>query len=428
MTEVLTVVEHEAIPVVHSRTSGRKELGQKHTSLLEKLEKKLPAKAWYWGNEEVKFASHCGVISLGDLSIEILPKVYGTEAEDRGSSRNALIHMLSKARRLKLHEVSPAGISPQKHNLLDVFILYFCERLHMQLTRGMIRKYVRREKNLNVLRGKLRIGQQLRRNLVHQEKLFCQYDELSTDNAYNQILKYVLEILFKAATGNRALQQVSELRARFESVSNATADILTLDSLNFDRLTERYEPIFNWCRYFLQALYPDVVAGKKNCLSLLFDMNRLFEAYVASKLRRDAQLQDFGVVEQGPHNYFARLEDSGEHVFSMKPDISFVDRNDQAVLIADAKWKILDEGEKNLGISQADMYQIGSYASRYGARSLVLLYPMQEKLTNPVYMKLEGTEATLLVKPVNISDHSPALARAILSFLSSSSLSEASVS
>lgn len=428
MVEVLTVVEHEAIPIVRSRESKQKELGQKHATLLEKLEKKLPTKAWYWGNREIKFASHCGVISLGDLSIEILPKIYGVEAEDRGSSRNALIRMLSKARRLKLHEVGPAGISPQKRNLLDIFILHFCERLRIQLTRGMIRKYIKREKNLNVLRGKLRIDQQLRRNFIHQERLFCRYDELSADNAYNKILKYVLGILLKAATGNRALQEVSELHARFEPVTDSVADISTLDSLNFDRLTERYEPIFDQCRYFLEGLYPDVVAGKKNCLSLLFDMNRLFEAYVASELRKEASIQGLRLRKQGPLKYFAKLDDSGEPVFRMKPDISFVDKKNQVVMIADTKWKMLDEGEKNLGISQTDMYQMGSYASRYGVKCLALLYPRQEKLTESVYMTIEGTEVTLLVQPVDISDHSPALARAILSFLSSSSLSEASVS
>ena len=428
MAEVLTVVEHEAIPIIRSRESNQKELGQKHSVLLERLEKKLPAKAWSWGNHEIKFASHCGVISLGDLSIEILPKIYGVEAEDRGSSRNALIRVLSKARRLKLYEVGPAGISPQKRNLLDIFILHFCERLRIQLTRGMIRKYIKREKNLNVLRGKLRIDQQLRRNLIHQERLFCQYDELSTDNAYNKILKYVLGILLKAATGNRALREVSELHARFEPITDSAADISTLDSLSFDRLTERYEPIFDQCRYFLEGLYPDVVAGKKNCLSLLFDMNRLFEAYVASQLRKEASTQGLRLREQGPLEYFAKLDGSGEPVFRMKPDISFVDKNNQVVMIADTKWKVLDEGEKNLGISQADMYQIGSYASRYGVKSVVLLYPFQERLTRPVRMTLEGTETTLLVQPVDISDHSPALARAILSFLSRSSLSEASVS
>ena len=428
MAEVLTVVEHESVPILPSRASEQKTLGQKHAVLLEKLEKKLPAKAWSWGNREIKFASYCGVISLGDLSIEILPKIYGREAEDHGSSRNALIRMLSKARYLKLHEVNTAGISPQKRNLLDVFILHFCERLRIQLACGMVRKYTRREKNLNVLRGKLKVDQQLRRNLVHQERLFCQYDELSADNTYNQILKYVLGILLKAATGNRAFQQVSELHTRFELVDDSVADILTLDSLSFDRLTERYKPIFDQCRYFLEGFYPDVVAGKKNCLSLLFDMNRLFEAYVAAELRKDARRQNLRLREQGPFKYFARLENSGESVFGMRPDISFTDRNNNPVMIADAKWKILDEGEKNLGISQADMYQMGSYASRYGVKSLALVYPRQERLTEPVYMTLEGTDVRLLVQPIDISYHSPARARAILSFLSSSSLSETSAS
>ena len=431
MTEVLTVVEHEAVPVVRSRANGQKELGRKHADLLEKLEKKLPAKAWSWGNGEIKFASHCGVISLGDLSIEILPKIYGVEAEDLGSSKNALIRMLSKARRLKLHEAGPAEIFPQKRNLLDIFILHFCHQLRTQLMRGMIRKYVNRKENLNVLRGKLIIGQQFKRNLVHQERLFCRYDELSADNAYNQILKYVLGILLKAATGNRTLQQVSELRVRFEPISDSVADAAAVDSLNFDRLTERYKSIFDQCKYFLERLYPDVVSGKNKCLALLFDMNKLFEEYLGVELRKEARIRDLRIREQGPCKYFATLENSGEPIFRMKPDISFVDRNNQPVMIADAKWKILDKREKNLGISQADMYQIGSYASRYGVKSLVLLYPMQEKLTKSVYLTLEGTEATLLVQPVDISerkDYSPARARAILSLLSSSSLSEASAS
>ena len=338
--------------------------------------------------------------------------------------------MLSKTRRLKLHEVSDAKISPQKHNLLDIFILHFCEQLRIQLARGIIRKYVRREKNLNVLRGKLRVDQQLKHNLVHRERLFCQYDELSTDNAYNHVLKYVLGILLKMATGNRTLQQVSELRARFEPVSNSTINIPMLDSLAFDRLTERYEPVFDQCRYFLEGLYPDVVAGKKDCLSLLFDMNSLFEDYVASELRPAARTQNLQIREQGqgPRKYFATIESSGKSVFMMRPDISFVDKKNQAVMIADAKWKMLDEAEKKLGISQTDMYQMGSYASSYDVDSLALIYPMQEKLTKPVHMTLKGTKARLLVQPVDISDQSPALARAILSFLSSPSLSEASAS
>lgn len=404
MAEVLTVFEHDTIPVVQSRRTKHKELGRGHADVLEKLEKKLPQKAWTWGNRKIKFASFCGVVSLGNLSIEILPKIDRPELKaDKEKSRNALVRMLVKARRLKLYRTGLAEIDIQKRNLLDIFILHFCEQLRIQLAQGMIRKYVKREKNLNVLRGRLLTDRQFKFNLAHRERLFCRYDELSEDNAYNRILKFVLGILIRETTGNRAFQQVSELLMRFDLISDSSVNSSSLDSLNFDRLTERYEPIFDQCGYFLKGFYPDVRAGKEPCLSVLFNMNRLFEEYVGAELRKEAGKLGFRLREQGPRKYFATRQDSGNPVFRMAPDFSFLNKQDRAAGIADAKWKILNEEEKNLGITQADMYQMGSYASRYRVKRLALVYPMQKKLTKPVRLTLMGSGATLHVLPVDLS-------------------------
>ena len=78
---------------------------------------------------------------------------------------------------------------------------------------------------------------------------------------------------------------------RFDPISDRRTNVKQLDSLNFDRITERYESIFQWCRCFLEGYYPDVLGKGKSCLSVLFDMNRLFEAYVGTQLRRDARKQ-----------------------------------------------------------------------------------------------------------------------------------------
>ena len=405
MAETLTLREHEAIPVVRSRRHGEKKLEQKHGDALEKLERKLPSKAWSWGNREVKFGHYCGVVSLGDVSIEILPKIYGAETE-AGSSREALVRMLASTRHLKLHKAGSAQTSLQKHSLLDVFILHFCAQLHDQLKQGAIRKYVKREKNLNVLRGRLLTERQFKFNLAHRERLFCRYDELSEDNLYNQILKSVLEILLRKAKGNRAVQEVSGLFMRFDPISDRRTNVKQLDSLDFDRITERYESIFQWCRCFLEGYYPDVLGKGKSCLSVLFDMNRLFEAYVGTQLRRDARGEGLRVREQGPQRYFATRQYpdmSHKPVFWMKPDISLMDKKENILCIADAKWKVLDEEKNDLGITQSDLYQMGSYASRYGVDYLVLVYPMQKKLTKPVQMTLMGSGATLHILPVDLS-------------------------
>ena len=401
MAEVLTVSEHQTVPVVQSHGAKHKGLGRIHADALEKLEKKLPSKAWAWGNRKIKFGNFCGIISLGNLSIEILPK---TDLETNSeSSRNVLIRMLTKTRRLKLYEAGLAKIDIQKRNLLDIFILHFCEQLRVQLTQGTIRKYVKREKNLNVLRGRLLTERQFKFNLAHRERLFCRYEELSEDNVYNRILKFVLGILIKEATGNRTFQQVSELLMRFDPVSDSSVDSSSLDSLSFDRLTERYEPVFDQCGYFLKGFYPDVRAGNEPCLSVLFDMNKLFEEYVGSELRKEARKLNLMLKEQGPPESLARRQDSEERIFRMRPDFSFLNSQNTRIGIADAKWKILDEEKNNLGITQADMYQMESYASVYGVKSLALIYPMQKKLTKPVRLTLMGSGATLHVLPVDLS-------------------------
>ncbi len=400
--EVLSVIEHESLPILRSRGRGRRALDHAHADALDGLEKELPAKAWSWGNRRIKFGHYCGVISLGNLSIEILPKIYGVEV-DLGSSRRALVRMLSKARRLKLRRAGTAGIALQKHSLLDVFILNFCDQLHAEMMQGMIRTYIERNENLNVLRGRLRIEQQFKQNLAHRERLYCQYDELSEDNIHNQILKYVLKLLLKTAIGNRARLQVSELLMRFDPISDVAVDTALLDSLSFDRSTARYEPIFDQCRRFLEGVHPDVLAGKETCVSLLFDMNQLFEAYVGAELRRKAWSEGLRVREQGPQKYLARRKDTDRNVFRMKPDISFLNENNQVVAIADAKWKLLDEEERKLRISQADLYQLESYAIRYRVEELFLIYPMQQKMTMPVQLHFKGSGATVNIVPFDIT-------------------------
>ena len=400
--EVLTVIEHEPLPVLDTRKYGQKALTQHYASALSKLEKKLSFKAWVWGNSEIKFQHYCGVVSLGSLAIEILPKIYGSETNIK-SSRYALLYMLSRARQIKLHSTGMASVDLQRYSLLDIFILHFCDQLRGLLMQGMIQTYVERNENLRVLRGRLRIEQQLKHNLVHRERLYCQFDEFSEDNVHNQVLKYVLKILLKSAKANHVRFRVNELLMHFGAISDAVVDVPMLDTLSFDRSTTRYEPIFNQCRWFLKGIYPDVISGKESCISLLFDMNQLFEAFVCYELQNAAWSKGFRTRRQGPPKTFAWRQDIDKEVFVMKPDLSFLNKINRPVALADAKWKRLDESERALGISQADMYQMASYALRYGVERVMLAYPSQQKLTMPVQLILKGSGTKLLILPFDVT-------------------------
>ena len=401
--EAITLIEHEYLPIVAKRTCGQRALSVEHANALGKIEQRFPSKTFSWEHRSIKFANYCGVICLGNLSLEILPKIYGKEIEP-GACRKALIKMLIKARSLKPKRGGTANIALQKQALLDVFILHFCDQLHAELIQGMIHEYIERNENLNVLRGRIGIKQQLKLNLIHQERTYCAYDELTTDNPHNQVIKYVLRLMIKIATGVMARKKLNELLMQYDKIIDVKVDLRVVDNLKFNRTTCRYEHIFKQCRWFIQGLNPDVLVGCDPCVTLLFNMDQLFEAYVANIFRRLAWADGKFMREQGPQKYMMRRIDSDEQLFLMKPDMVFLDSDNRLVAIADAKWKILDDREKKIGISQSDLYQMAGYALRYRVDRLALIYPKQQWLQKSIELQIQGTTSILKIIPIDVTE------------------------
>ena len=120
-------------------------------------------------------------------------------------------------------------------------------------------------------------------------------------------------------------------------------------------------------------------------------------------LRKPAWEQGLKLREQGPRKYLAYREDLGREVFQMKPDIALLDHANEVVFIADAKWKLLNAEESKLGISQADLYQMQAYASRYGVKQLGLYFPAQKGLLKTHQLQLQGEAAcTITIHAVDV--------------------------
>ena len=108
-------------------------------------------------------------------------------------------------------------------------------------------------------------------------------------------------------------------------------------------------------------------------------MERLFEAYVGVLIRRAWRATGAEVRLQGPRHCFASSA-TGE-VFEMRPDAVVLD-DGQCRRIYDTKWKMLNTSKPDLGVSQGDIYQMASYASRYDCRQISLLYPRDGQVTD----------------------------------------------
>ncbi|WBU42999.1 MULTISPECIES: McrC family protein [Marinobacter] len=351
--------------------------------------KGIPADAFRWGHQTVQWRQFCGVVQLEGLTLEILPKIYGKEAQP-GSCRATLIRMLRKAGLMKVHRGAGASIKVQEHSLLDIFIQEFCLLVREQNLIGKPRDYQQFEDNLGVVKGRLLVNQQLRQNLAHRERLYCQYDELTDDIAINQIIKFTLHLLLPQCRSNVSRKAVTELLMQHDGIADNRFISSDLDSIHLNRTNRRYASILDWCRLFLDARSPDVSAGNHALLSILFDMNVLFERWLAAALRPVAHQAGLTVREQQPRKYMAYRPDVDRKVFQTKPDISLIDRNKNVVMVLDAKWKLLDHDDAKLGIAQQDLYQLSAYGNLYGISELALLYPMQSRLARHYPMQLNG--------------------------------------
>ena len=365
----LTLRERDSLPI--GTDDG---LSEAEAAAFARLQPVLPAGSLTWEHRAIRFGPFCGVLRAGDVTVELLPKIDDGQDRDE-SARGLLVAMLRITGYLAVSGAGEAALGQQRMHLLDQFILDFCARLNAALRSGAIARYQDHEENLNSLRGRLILSDHLRRNAFDRSRLFCSFDERTVDNSHNHVLKAVLSCLRPRGISAQVKATVAALLHRFYDVALRPVTPRDIDRLPFDRMTRRWEPILGRAKWLLQGLFPDVRSGEVDGTCLLFNMERLFEAFLGAKLRQAWQGAPdcrFQIMLQGPQKSLAQ-SDAGP-AFRLRPDITILD-DGRAVRIFDAKWKRLNPKARSSGLSPSDVYQLVTYASRYGCERVVLVYP-----------------------------------------------------
>jgi len=337
---------------------------------------KVAAPALSWKNRTTLQAGQVvGILALPSFSLEILPKI---ESENDTQVREALTHMLNIAWDLPVVTSATTLMRLQNDDLLEVLITSFTEKFLAVIRRGLPRRYVSFEDELTLLRGRLNVKRQIVNNLIRPQKLACEFDELSVDTPLNRVLKATVRLLESHARSAENRRRLLELRMRLESVSNSTSPFS--ERVQLDRTNTAFHELYRLAKLLLQRQWQSTNIGMSSGIALLFPMNDLFEAFVARNLKRalpehDVRIQDSGksVLSDGTHN-----------LMRLRPDL-VVDGD----TVIDTKWKRLDAQESDLGISQADVYQILAYGHAYNAKRLILLYPWHQGI------KLHGVQKRL---------------------------------
>ena len=328
-----------------------------------------------------------GVIQLPGLQLEIIPKMdvgsgAGEDPSGRGwvEARRNLLYMLAVAGDVPIRTRDVARLATRRAPLLETLVALFAEGLLEELLRGPEGGYVGHETNLRAFKGRLVVKRQLLANAAHRERFYCAYDEFSVDTPMNRLFKAACRLLLGATSSSGTQDALRRCLLVLDDVTDAVPTAIDQAKVTFNRQNDRFATLYRFALLALAGQSPTARAGPDWTFSLLFDMNRVFERFVAAFLAARVMpgLPECQLFRQARHHRRALFETEGAGgVLSLEPDLLVQHRQSGRFLVLDTKWKRLGSTPRDGqgGIASADLYQLFAYTQRYGCAQSVLLYP-----------------------------------------------------
>lgn len=366
MSRLIQVFEHERL------TLSINERGERlFSNELEKLYEfnDRNSNQYFTGiRNGIKFTKYVGVIQIGGLTLEILPKAdkklrFGKE--DYTNWRNALLNMLAICRKIKIDSVSEASLNKRYYSLLELYFDLFLDEVMNLLRQGLVKKYHTCSSNTLALKGQILFGKQIQQNLIHQERFYTSHQVYDHEHLINQILKRALNILSSIVSNANIKDRVARVKLDFPEIKEIEITKIHFDNLEETRKTAPYKEALKIAKMIILNYSPDIKNGQEDMLALLFDMNKLWEEYVYRMLLRTND-PAIAIEFQNSQKFWENKTIRPDLVISRTISPQQIDK-----YIIDAKWKIVDSQNP----SDDDLKQIFAYNIYWQAGKSVLLYP-----------------------------------------------------
>lgn len=323
----------------------------------------------------VKFKNYVGVIQIGGLTIEILPKTDKNSVEDSDFTawHGALLNMLKICKHINVNSVSEANLKRKHNSLLDLYFEMYLDEVQSLLRTGLVKKYRRDASNVLALKGRLDFNKNIQQNLIHQERFYTEHQVYDYENLVNQIILKGLTILGDLTYNSQLKDRIARLRVNFPEIKEIPIQKYHFDKVKENRKTVAYTRALQIAKMIILNYSPDIRSGQQNMLTLLFDMNKLWEEYVYRMLLRNKK-DNLEVSFQNKQVFWEGR--------TIRPDLVLIKtngNNEEETYIIDTKWKVLDA--TNPKPSDNDLKQMYAYNLYWNAKRSMLLYPNSKNIT-----------------------------------------------
>lgn len=405
----IIISEYGRLRVGHTWDSESKTITDNQANLIERFQDRTGANFFAVGRSHVTAKNWVGSFSIGKYCIDVAPKIDDVgkcpdnpELELRAFSN--LYYMVSASDLVPWKESDVSWLVNSGKPMVEAFLCLYVKKLEDLWTKGPIRRYCRIAENRSYLRGKMIFPIHLRQNSFHAERFFTEADEFTADNEISRLLKAALRFCMKITLGPDIARCASRIIALMDDVLDCLYKKDGFPKINLDRSINHFEKVINLARFILNNTSPAFDTFGEPVYSVMFDMNLVYERFIAAELKKALFGEDLRVFAQGPQKDLMK-KDGLTRAFSLKPDIS-VCHGEKTVCIFDTKWKYLDKSKNYNWANQDDMYQMYAYGKAYDCPVVNLLYPHNQSLSQQMSPFLEeychSNESTKKVRILTI--------------------------
>lgn len=312
----------------------------------------------------IRFGNYVGVIQIGGLTIEILPKADNNENTDKNLWQNVLLNMLKVCKRIQVESISETQLKKRYHSILDVYFELYLNEVERLVKKGLIKKYRKHQSNQKALKGKLLFAQNIQQNLVHKEHFYCEHQVYDKNHLINQILHKGLLVL-KTFVNDSLKDKLNRLLFEFQDFENINIQKKHFDKIIIDRKNHDYQKAIDIAKIIILNYSPSLNYGNDNLITLLFDMNALWEEYIFRILQKH-KTDEVEVSFQNSDKFWEKKR--------IRPDI--VLKTEHETFVIDTKWKIIEANNP----SDDDLKQMFVYNLHWKAEKTLLLYPKTNQI------------------------------------------------
>lgn len=351
----IVVFEYEYLYV----GDGEGEISQVEYDSLLRFHETIDSKYFLIERRRIKFKQYVGLIQIGNLSIEVLPKV---DKDDNSQSKwhEALLKMIKTTKNIKANKTNIANLSSTKQSLLDIYLECFFDECQNLIKSGLRKKYSLNEDNLSTIKGKILFNKNLNKNSINKAKIYCRHQVFDLNHDIHSALKMALLISRDMARSSELVIKAKALLVTLPESINSSISMNRLQRIKLDRTTKRYEKALSLASLIIKAYCPINRNGSHSVIAFMFDMNKLYEEFVFKMTKLALIDTDYEVLKKKKKFWEGK---------EIKPDILIT--NGTKTIVVDTKWKLPIEGIP----SDQDLKQIFVYNHFFSSPRSFLLYP-----------------------------------------------------